>query len=168
VERLLVCEQSEQMSGSGDTKRQRREAKGEPTDKNQDRGQRLLKLGGGLRAVLGREYCRANALVPCLMAANCATVTTTFVVTVEVLDGTEFSVVMNESQNRVRHLKQEIMDKDGTAAFSQQLFLLPNPNCGENGTQMPLKDTDIIESSCSVALCVQISEGLCFLFSDSL
>ncbi len=119
-----------------------------------------VRLSEGLRAMMGgNKYCKEGELTRSLMlsylkAKGEIKQVTLFRVNIETMGGTSFSVPLAEDRNRVKDLRNAIEDQEGTAGWSQQLFLLGKRVEGDNENQMPLDDAEVIEGECSVALCV--------------
>ena len=68
-----------------------------------------------------------------------------------------FAVVLEETENSVRHLKRAIQEQQGTSTFVQQLFLLGKSS--EDTREEPLGEEENIKSSCTIALCVLTISG---------
>ena len=68
-------------------------------------------------------------------------------------------MIMEEGQSEVSHLKRSIQDQTGAAAFSQHLFVLSKSGEEVKARDTPLADGKLIDSACSVALCIDANAG---------
>ena len=108
-----------------------------------------LSLGAGLQKVLGgTRTCLEHELVPLLMARELAVPVTTHGVSVTTMEGSTLCVKMDQTDCSVKCLKSRIENLRGCASWSQQLFYIGQDRA------VPLADTHLLKSACSLALCV--------------
>ena len=127
-----------------------------------------MRLSEGLRALFGsRKYVKESEITRAhLMRYLCGKGEITEVnlihVSIQPFGGSCFSIVLDEQQNSVSHLKRAIQEQQGTPIFSQQLFLLGKSADDARGE--PLGEENI--TSCSIAMCVLTNGKLLFTAAD--
>ena len=128
-----------------------------------------VRLSQGLRALFGsRKYVKESEITRAhLMRYLCGKGEITEVrlihVSIQPFGGSFFSIVLDEQQNSVSHLKRAIQEQQGTPIFSQQLFLLGKSADDARGE--PLGEEEIV-TSCSIAMCVLTNGKLLFTAAD--
>ena len=128
-----------------------------------------LRLSEGLRALFGsRKYVKESEITRAhLMRYLCGKGEITEVrlvhVGIQPFGGSFFSIVLEEQQNSVSHLKTAIQEQQGTPMFSQQLFLLGKSADDARGE--PLGEEETV-TSCSMAMCVLTNGEPLFTAAD--
>ena len=107
-------------------------------------------------------HLKAVELVPILLASALVRPVRTFAVTVQALNGSIFSVKMNESDTALQDLKDAIERVEGTCSKRQRLFVVALQHKSTTlkcvGETRPLVSEDKIDRTCTVLLCVD-TEG---------
>jgi hypothetical protein len=133
---------------------------------------RTIKLGCQLKNTFSRfedkhgfrppMHLKAAELVPILLASALVRPVRTFAVTVQALNGSTFSVKMNESDTALQDLKDAIEKVEGTCSERQRLFVVALQHESTTlkgvGETRPLVSEDKIDRACTVLLCVD-TEG---------
>ena len=128
-----------------------------------------VRLSKGLRALFGsRKYVKESEITRAhLMRYLCGKGEITEVrlvhVSIQPFGGSCFSIVLDEQQNSVSHLKRAIQEQQGTPMFSQQLFLLGKSADDARGE--PLGEEETV-THCSIAMCVLTNGKLLFTAAD--
>ena len=128
-----------------------------------------VRLSEGLRALFGsRKYVKESEitrdhLIRYLCGKGEITEVRLVHVSIQPFGGSCFSIVLDEQQNSVSHLKRAIQEQQGTPIFSQQLFLLVKSADAARGE--PLGEEENI-TSCSIAMCVLTNGKLLFTAAD--
>ena len=130
----------------------------------------IVKLPEGMRAAMGgRKYCKEEELtrevmLQYLKAKEEIKEVSLVDVTVQTMTGHSFGIVLEAGAGAQVHvLKDEIKQAEGIPVKRQDLFVLSVE--GEQvrqGSEVPLADDFVIEADCTVALCVDSTQGKVF------
>ena len=144
------------MSNSGTQQARTEEEEEEEGEESSPDEDTDVRLSEDLRALFGnRKYVKESEISRAhLMRYLCGKGEITEVslvhVSIQPFGGSSFSLVLDEQQNSVSHLKRAIQEEQGTPIFSQQLFLLGKSADDARGE--PLGEEENI-TSCSIAMC---------------
>ena len=136
--------------------------------------QAVLKLPEEMRSAFGgRKYCSEEeltkeAMLQYLKAKGDIKEVSLVEVTVQTMTGQSFGVALEAGAGAQVHvLKSEIKEAEGIPVHRQDLFVLSvdtkgKGKAGGQGSEEPLAEDFVIEADCTVALCVDSTQGKVF------
>ena len=118
-----------------------------------------VKLGDGLRKMMGRIFVKESELSRALLLRflkDQGEVREVELIKVKctMMGGHSFELPL-EAKSKVIELKQAIEEGEGISRFDQQMFLVSKE--GQKSTkpsEVPMKDGEVLDASCNLALCV--------------
>ena len=134
----------------------------------------VFTLPEGMRSAFGgRKYCSEDeltkeAMLQYLKAKGDIKEVRLVEVTVQTMTGQSFGVSLEAGAGAQVHvLKSEIKEAEGIPVHRQDLFVLSvvkkgKGKAGGQGSEEPLAEDFVIEADCTVALCVDSTQGKVF------
>ena len=163
------------MASRGGTNKRRRTEEEEEADEDGAEPpatpQTVLKLPEGMRSAFGgRKYCSEDeltkeAMLQYLKAKGDIKEVSLVEVTVQTMTGQSFGVTLEAGAGAQVHvLKSEIREAEGIPVHRQDLFVLSvakkgKGKAGGQGSEEPLAEDFEIKTDCTVALCVDSTQG---------